>query len=429
MPVADVVDCSENYFSKAVAVMPGGVSSPVRAFMGLGIIPPILHSAFEDQWTCVNGNRYIDYCGSWGALINGHAHPQIIDAVTEAAEKGTSYGLTSLKEIEFAEYIVSLLPFVDKVRFAASGTEAAMTAIRMARAYTGKRLVVKFQGHYHGHSDVLSEQAGSFLLHKKGSGTFSSESEIVVLPYNDFEVFSSFMSERGDSVAGVIFEPVSANMGVVLPKPGFLKHVTDSNRNYGIVTIADEVVTGFRLGLLGARSCYDFTSDLTLFGKIIGGGLPVAAIGGKAEFMDVLMPLGNVFHAGTFSGNPLGASAGMANLMLCSEPDFYESLEKKTNRFLEPIENFIVERDLPVRVVRKGSMFCFRFTSKNVSNFAGVEQCDAGLFKDFFLKMYEKGVYLSPSVFETGFVSSAHSDFNLDYTVEVVRTSLDELFF
>lgn len=416
----------EACFLRAKEVMPGGVSSPVRACSRLGIVPPVVIAACKDKIIDVSNREYIDYCGSWGALIHGHAHEKIISAVTEAANKGTSYGITAIGEIEFAEYLVETLNFIDKVRFVSSGTEAAMTAVRLARAATGRNVIVKFEGHYHGHADVFLGRAGSAL---SGLKQFSySTPGTVDLVYNDPVGFIDFMSKNGHTVAGVIFEPVAANMGLILPENNFLKRMTMICRDSGAIVIADEVITGFRLDYKGARALYDFDSDITIFGKIVGGGLPLAVVGGSKDLMDLLMPEGNVFQAGTLSGNPIAVAAGMASLKMCAQDGFYEELQAKADFFLEPVEDFIIQNDLPVILTRRGSMFSFSFAKEKNVCFADSEIRRSDLFKKFFRKLYEEGIYLSPSVFETGFISSAHSYESLRYTSEMMIEVLTMLF-
>lgn len=385
---------SEEIYKKACSVIPGGVNSPVRAFKGLGMTPMIVASGSGDLVRDVDGNEYIDFCGSWGPLILGHAHPQIINAVCEQAKKGTSFGIATEIEEQLAAKIVGLIPSIEKIRFVSSGTEATMSAIRLARGFTGRSKIVKFKGHYHGHSDSL-------LAHSSLGIPASIEAETIVLPFNDFDaVRNLFRSSEGEMIAALIVEPIAGNMGVVLPETGFLELLRDETERAGALLIFDEVITGFRVGLQGAQGHYGIDPDLTCFGKIIGGGFPVAAFAGKAEIFNCLAPLGKVYQAGTLSGNPIAMRAGLETVQILEQKDFYQNLARKTDRFLGPI------RKLGVPLAEAGSMFNVILESEP--------------FADFFRYLFDRGIYISPSCQEAWFMSAAHTDEHIDYASKTI---------
>lgn len=416
---------SEAVFKRSCRVIPGGVNSPVRAFPGLSQIPLVAESGSGDRIIDVDGNSFIDFCGSWGALIHGHAHPQIVQAATERLIKGSSFGITTAIEAEFAELITQLLPHIEKVRFVSSGTEATMSAVRLARGYTQRKLIIKFSGHYHGHSDSFLIQAGSGLV---TLGSTSSSSGVpdsfvkntLLLPFNDVESCNEVFRIYGKQIAAVIVEPVAANMGVVLPQPHFLEFLRERTREQGSLLIFDEVITGFRIALGGAAEFYNTTPDLCCFGKIIGGGFPAAAFGGKGEIMDFLAPLGSVYQAGTLSGNPVAMEAGYQSVSLCKEPVFYSQLKEKTDLLTEPIRQYIQNRNLEIALQQVGSMFTLFFGKKEVRNFEDAKACNIEQYQGFFRQLFNRGIYFAPSQFEANFISTAHSEKSLFYTRDCI---------
>ncbi len=413
---------SKKIYEKACQVIPGGVCSPVRAFNGLACTPLIVSHAKDDLITEVEEKSYIDYCMSWGALILGHAHPVVVKAACEQIERGSSYGATTPFEEQLSSSILVHFPWIDKMRFVSSGTEATMTALRLARAYTGRNMIIKFDGNYHGHSDQLLVKAGSGLFF---TGTSSSGipaemiSTTLSLPYNDVATFTRVMQERSD-IAAVIFEPVVGNMGVVPPKPEFLQALRYETEKKGTLLIADEVITGFRVGIKGAQGLYNFQADIVCLGKIIGGGFPAAAFGARAEIMDLLAPLGPVYQAGTLSGNPVAMAAGCATLRAIERPGFYEELEQKTRLLLDPIEAWIAQSDRPLCLQRVGSMWTLFFGVRKVESRADLAAMDEEAFRHFFIELFERGVYLPPSPYEAAFISQAHSNEHLIYTRDTI---------
>lgn len=408
---------TETLYQDSCALMPGGVNSPVRAFKNLGITPLIVNKGKGDLIWDVDGNSYIDLCQSWGALILGHSPPVIVEKVTEQLQQGSSFGIATPYEKELAEKIIAHMPSIEKLRFVSSGTEATMTAIRLARAFTGKSLIVKFNGHFHGHSDSLLIKAGSGVTHLPEASSKGIPQEIVQLttslPFNDLETVRHFLRSRND-IAAVLLEPIAANMGVVPACPDFLNMLREETERARIVLIFDEVVTGFRVGLHGAQGQYHVTPDLTCLGKVIGGGLPVAAFGGKREIMDLIAPLGPVYQAGTLSGNPLAMCAGIETLKKIEEPSFFSNLEKKLQAFLHPICQRIVGKNLPIAIQSAGSMFTLFFGVRSVHCKEDLENLDAEKFKNFFCYLLERGVYISPSPYEAHFLSHAHTDDHLN---------------
>ncbi|MCH9609583.1 MAG: Glutamate-1-semialdehyde 2,1-aminomutase [Chlamydiales bacterium] len=418
---------SEHLYTEASTVMPTGVSSPVRAFPGLDQTPLVVEAGYLDEIQDVDGYRYIDYCCSWGALIHGHAPSLVVEAAQKQIAKGSSFGITTPIEGKLAAKICELIPSVEKVRFVSSGTEATMTALRLARGYTGRELLIKFTGNYHGHGDAFLVQAGS------GAATFSTSSSAgvphdvakntITIPYNDIEALRAVLKRQ--NVAAVIIEPVAANMGVIPPKEGFLQAVREETAKNGALLIFDEVITGFRVGIGGAEKLYGITPDLSCFGKIIGGGFAAAAFAGRAEVMDHLSPAGNVYHAGTLSGNPVAMEAGLQTLRLLEAESFYHTLEAKTRLITDPICEEIEKRQLNCCLHQVGSLFTLFFGQREVSNLEDVKGCDFAKFNDYFKFAFQKGVYLSPSQYEANFVSMAHTTPHLEYTRDVILEYLN----
>ncbi|WP_284441989.1 glutamate-1-semialdehyde 2,1-aminomutase [Chlamydia gallinacea] len=434
MPVVNTMTVT---YSEACRYFPGGVNSPVRSCRTVGVVPPIVSRASRDVFIDSLGQEYIDFCGSWGSLIHGHSHPQIIEAITHYAPLGTSFGLTSEHEVAFASTLFSILGCKEhKIRFVSSGTEATMTAVRLACGVTSRSVIIKFLGGYHGHADVLlsgtciSEETLSSLnsIIDTHRSVHSSLPLTLLLPYNDLFLFQEVMDRIGDHIACVICEPVCANMGVVLPIPGFLEGIVSTCRKFSSLSIIDEVVTGFRLGLHGACGEFSLVPDITVYGKILGGGMAVAALVGHHKILDHLQPVGNVFQAGTLSGNPIAMAAGKASIELCSFPGFYETLHTCASVFFRPVEEEIRSRGFPVSLVSAGSMFTFFFRETPPRNFSEVQQSDFLKFGRFYRQVFSRGVYLSPSPLEASFLSSVHSQENLAYTQNVLIDSLSDCF-
>ncbi len=405
--------------------MPGGVNSPVRAYRSVDLTPPFIASASGSKITDIDGNQYIDYVSTWGPAILGHANREVLDAVKDILDGGTSFGAPTVAEVTMAEMICQAVPSVEMVRMVSSGTEAVMSAIRVARGYTGRDLILKFDGCYHGHSDGLLVKAGSGLL------TYASPDSngvprdyaknTLVVPYNDSAAVAEAFQKYGDQIAAIVLEPVAANMGVIAPKPGFLEGLRKIADQYKSLLIFDEVITGFRLAYGGAQQYFGVTADLTTFGKIIGGGLPVGAYGGRREIMQVVSPLGSVYQAGTLSGNPVATAAGIKTLKLLKDnPDIYHQLEDKA-KFLEA--HFVEsakKHDIPLMVNRVGSLLSIFFTNEAVVDFASASKANADMFKKYFKLMLENGIYLAPSPYEAIFVSVAHSEDDLTKTVNII---------
>lgn len=423
-------DTSKILFEKAGKLIPGGVNSPVRACRSVGADPLFISGASGSKIFDADGNSYIDYVGSWGPMILGHNHPEVVEAVKKALEKGTSFGAPCELEVELAALVSEIVPSLEMVRMVNSGTEATMSAIRLARAFTGRDRVIKFDGCYHGHADSFLVEAGSGVATLNISGTPGVPkclSELTMsVSYNDFESVQKIMDSVGNEVACIIVEPVAGNMGLVKPLPGFLEFLRKITTQYGALLIFDEVMTGFRVALGGAQQFYGIKPDLSTFGKIIGGGLPVGAYGGRRDIMAMIAPSGPVYQAGTLSGNPLAMAAGISTLKLVSRPGFYEKLEEKTLRLINGLKKVASEAGVPVFGDCIGSMFGMFFTEGPVNSFADAKKSDTALFSSFYRKMRDNGVYLAPSQFEAGFVSSAHSDDEIDYTVEMAKKVLTE---
>lgn len=421
---------SAELFKKLLDVVPGGVNSPTRAFSGTGILPLIVERGSKDEITDLDGNTYIDFNMAWGSLILGHVHPEISKKTKEQIDKGSSFGITTPIEYKFAKMLQDFVPSMEKSRVVASGTEATMTAVRIARAYTKRKGIVKFNGHYHGHSDAFLVKAGSGVSHHyEGSSSQGVPDEVVAhsisLPFNDENAFEQCMNDLGQDIAAVIIEPVAGNMGVVAATTSFLKLLRKKTDELGIVLIFDEVITGFRIAKGGAQAYYGITPDLSTFSKIIGGGFPVGVVGGCAKMMDMLAPHGPVYQAGTLSGNPVALHGGVAVLDQLEKKGFYENLQEKMDFFIEPIEKAVKESDLSICINRVGSMFSFFFGVKDIQCFENVLHADRELFYRFFRYLFDHGIYFSPSPFESNFLSSAHTKEHLLYTQQVILGFLE----
>jgi glutamate-1-semialdehyde 2,1-aminomutase len=421
---------SDDLFSRAKAVIPGGVSSPVRAFKAVGGSPLFVARAEGARFWDEDGRAFVDYVGSWGPMILGHAHPAVVEAVRQATGRGTSYGAPCAAEVELAERIVRHVPSVEKVRFVSSGTEATMSALRVARGFTGRRKILKFDGCYHGHADCLLVSAGSGVatLGIPGSpgvpeGTVA---DTLVAPFNDVAAFEAVVAAHATDLAAVIVEPVCGNMGTVAPKPGYLEALRAITRKSGTVLIFDEVMTGFRVALGGAQQRYAIRPDMTCLGKIVGGGLPAAAYGGRADIMATVAPEGPVYQAGTLSGNPLAMAAGIASLDLLALPGTYETLEARSARLEEGLRRAARDAAATVSINRVGSMITVFFCAGPVTDYATAKASDTKRFGRFFHAMLERGVYLPPAQFEAAFVSLAHGEAEIDATVAAAAEAFRE---
>jgi len=417
---------SSELFTAAQKHIPGGVNSPVRAFKGVGGDPVFFKKAKGSYVYDEDDNQYIDYVGSWGPMIVGHAHPDVLKSVHETMENGLSFGAPTELETQMADKVCELVPSMDMVRMVSSGTEATMSALRLARGYTGRDKIIKFEGCYHGHSDSLLVKAGSGALTlgvPTSPGVPAALAELTItLSYNNIEEVRQTFKEIGDQVACIIVEPVAGNMNCIPPVEGFLEGLREVCDEYGCVLILDEVMTGFRVSLGGAQGHYNIKPDLTTLGKVIGGGMPVGAFGGKREIMEHIAPLGPVYQAGTLSGNPVAMAAGLTTLNMISQPGFYETLSKQTEKLVKGLEERAVKANIPLATNQAGAMFGFFFTEeKNISTFEQVSACDAERFKKFYHGMLEEGVYLAPSSYETGFVSSTHSDEDIEKTLDAAE--------
>lgn len=423
-------DKSRSLYQRAAEVMPGGVNSPVRAFKAVGGSPMFIQSGRGARITDVDGNEYVDFVGSWGPLIQGHAHPQVLQAIRSASERGTTYGAPAEVEVLLAERIREAIPSMQMVRLVSSGTEATMSALRVARGFTGRRNVIKFIGCYHGHHDSLLTSAGSgvatFDLPDSAGVPESYSRHTISVAYNDLDALRRLPADILADTAAVILEPVAANMGLVPPRPGFLEGLREFTRERGILLIFDEVISGFRLCWGGVQKIYGITPDMTCLGKIVGGGMPLAAYGGRAEIMQRIAPLGPVYQAGTLSGNPVAASAGLAVLELLRDETQYKRLEERTRAFLQPVRETIASRKLPVSLVSLGSMFTFFFRSAAPSNFAEAKESDTAAYAAFFWKLLENGVYTAPAQFEANFVGLAHTEQDLLQAQNAMKKALAE---
>lgn len=422
---------SRELYRKALQVLPGGVNSPVRAFKAVGGSPLFISHASGSKIYDVDGNEYIDYVLSWGPMIAGHAHPEVVRALKDAVEKGTSYGAPTPLEVELARMIIRAFPSIEKVRMVNSGTEATMSAIRAARGFTKRDGVIKFEGCYHGHADGLLVKAGS------GATTFgvpdspgvpaSYAEKTITLPFNDVKAFKSTVASQWRSIACVIVEPVVGNIGCVLPGPGFLETLRKETARRGIVLIMDEVMTGFRVSQGGAQAYYGITPDLTCLGKVIGGGLPVGAYGGRRDIMSIISPEGPVYQAGTLSGNPLAMTAGIATLRILEKRGVYERLERNMEYLEEGLRDAALRAGVATRFYRAGSMFCTYFTDKEVTDYQTAKTADTARFARFFSQMLRRGISLAPSQFEAGFLSISHSQDDLDATIEAASESFSRI--
>jgi glutamate-1-semialdehyde 2,1-aminomutase len=422
---------SSQAFARAKTIIPGGVNSPVRAFKSVGRDPVFIEHAKGAYLWDIDGNRYIDYVGSWGPLIVGHAHPEVVAAINMVAERGTSYGAPTEVETILAEEVIKAYPSMEMIRMVNSGTEATMSALRLARGVTGRTKIVKFECCYHGHADQLLIKAGS------GALTFGVPTSPGVPPqtaattisaqYNDLEGLTEIFKREGEEIAGVILEPVTGNMGVVLPEEGFLHGVRRLTEEYGALLIFDEVMTGFRISYGGAQAYYGIDPDLTCLGKVIGGGLPVGAYGGKRRFMEQIAPSGPIYQAGTLSGNPLAMNAGLTTLKLLQQPGVYEELNRKTTRLAQGFKLIAQEAGFPVWINALGGMFSIFFAEGPVKDFASACTSDVERFAKYFRGMLEHGIYLAPSQYEAVFLSTAHTDEDLDTTLEQARKVIKTL--
>ena len=425
-------NAAQALFDRALKVMPGGVNSPVRAFGSVGGTPRFIASASGAYITDTEQKRYIDYIGSWGPMLLGHAHPEVIAAVQVAAENGLSFGAPTELEVQMAELICNIVPSIESVRMCSSGTEATMSAIRLARGYTGRDNILKFEGCYHGHSDSLLVKAGSGAL---TMGVPSSPGipadfakHTLTLPFNDEAALRELFAEQGDSLACIIVEPIAGNMNFVEPVPGYLQAMRELCTKHGAVLIFDEVMTGFRVALGGAQELYGVKPDITTLGKVIGGGMPVGAFGGKVEIMEQIAPAGPIYQAGTLSGNPIAMSAGIKTLQLLSEPDFHKTLHEKTGRLLSGMQAAADSAGVPFCNSHAGGMFGFFFSKADkVTGFDDVMACNGDHFKQFFHSMLDSGIYLAPSAYEAGFSSAAHSDDDIEKTIEAAAKAFASL--
>ena len=432
MPYNTAMNSSKEMISRARVHIPGGVNSPVRAFNGVGGDPVFFERA---QGAClydIDGRSYIDYVGSWGPMITGHANPEILSAVHAAVDRGLSFGAPCPAEVEMAELLCSIVPGMDMVRMVNSGTEATMSAVRVARAATGRDLLIKFEGCYHGHADGFLVKAGSGALtlgvpNSPGVPPAIAD-HTLTLPYNDLEAVRGCLASRGQDIAAIIVEPVAGNMNCIPPLDGYLEGLRSACDEQGCLLIFDEVMTGFRVALQGAQGLYGITPDLSTFGKVIGGGMPVGAFGGKRELMELVAPSGPVYQAGTLSGNPVAMAAGLANLGLISRHGFFQELTAKTGQLLRGVQRAADQAGVPFRTTQVGGMFGMFFTAADrIVNFAEAGSCDVDAFKAFYHLMLERGVYLAPSAFEAGFVSSAHNDEHIEATIAAASESFNLL--
>jgi glutamate-1-semialdehyde 2,1-aminomutase len=422
---------SQRLFARSQLVTPGGVNSPVRAFRSVGGTPLFIQRGKGALVWDADGASYIDYVGSWGPLIVGHAHPEVVEAVSRAAGRGLSFGAPTELELEMAELLVKLVPSLEQVRLVSSGTEATMSAIRLARGHTGRPKIIKFEGCYHGHADALLVKAGSgaLTLGQPSSAGVPSEAAMhtIVLDYNNIIGLERAFAQEGSEIAAVIVEPVAGNMNLVAPQPAFLHALRETCTRHGAVLIFDEVMTGFRVGLGGAQALYGITPDLTTLGKVIGGGMPVGAFGGKREIMKSIAPLGPVYQAGTLSGNPVAVAAGLATLKLVQAPGFYDKLAATTRTLCERLTAAGREHGIPFSARAIGGMFGIYFRETPPESFAEVMQSDAKLFNAFFHAMLGEGVYLAPSMYEAGFVSAAHGTSEVEKTVAAATRVFETL--
>jgi len=424
---------SESLYKKAKEYFPGGVNSPVRAFRSVGGIPLFIEKGDGCNIWDADGNKFVDFCCSWGPLISGHNHPKIREAIKQAVDSGTSFGAPTRKENELAELILNHNRFIEKLRFVSSGTEAVMSAIRLARGYTNRPLIVKFDGCYHGHADSMLVNAGSglstFGISSSAGVPETVAKDTIVLPLNDKRAFDVAISDFAHDIAAVIIEPIPANNGLLLQDPNFLKHIRESTQKNSILLIFDEVISGFRIGFEGAAGYYGIAPDIITYGKIIGGGMPVGAYGSRKEIMNSIAPDGRVYQAGTLSGNPVAMSAGIAQLHLCLQNNFYEDLHAKTVFFAEKINLFAKQKKYSFKVISIGSIFWFAFTNKESIRSAGeIDPESMELFRIFYHDLLNSGIYLGPSGYEVGFISTAHTKEILEEALTKICRSLEVVF-
>lgn len=423
---------SEKWFDLARGIMPGGVNSPVRAFQSVGMSPPFIRRAKGSRLYDVDGNVYVDFIMSWGPMILGHAHPVVLEAITRAAENGTSYGMPTPIEVELARLITEAIPSIEMIRMVSSGTEAVMSAIRLARGFTGRDKILKFEGCYHGHADSVLAKAGSGIATLGIPGSSGVPGQIaelaITVPYNDLDAFQAAVEQHGDDLACVIVEPVAGNMGVVLPEEEFLDGLRLMTQEHGILLIFDEVITGFRLAYGGYQNMVGIEPDLTCLGKIIGGGMPVGAFGGRRDIMSQLAPAGPVYQAGTLSGNPVAMAAGHASLLYLKrlERD-YVILNKRTEFFCDAIKGLFENKGVPVQINQAGSMFTIFFATDPVRNYDTASSSDTRLYARFFQEMLECGVLLAPSQFEAAFLSFAHSNEDMEVAFAACESAIRAL--
>ena len=424
-------DISNQLFEKALSIIPGGVNSPVRACKSVGADPLFIQRADGAYLFDADDNRFIDYIGSWGPMILGHQHPDVVKAISDVLSRGTSFGAPTDLEIELAELIIQAVPSIEVVRMVNSGTEAAMSAVRLARGITGRDIIIKFDGCYHGHADTLLVEAGSGVATLGIPGSPGVPQAIAALtlslPYNDLDSVRQVIEQQGDKIAGIIVEPVAGNMGLVRPANGFLKGLRELTRQNGSLLIFDEVMTGFRVAHGSAQSLYSITPDITCLGKIIGGGLPVGAYGGSREIMAHIAPQGPVYQAGTLSGNPIAMAAGIATLKLLQTPGFYEALGETTERLIQGFKTLASQNNIEIKTDRVGSMAGLFFTGDSVHNFADAKKCNLQRYSAYYKKMREQGIYLAPSQFEALFVSSAHTTEDIDATLAAAEVVFGQL--
>nr|WP_290665476.1 glutamate-1-semialdehyde 2,1-aminomutase [Ardenticatena sp.] len=424
MKTTPSIQASQTAFEAAQRLIPGGVNSPVRAFKGVGGTPRFIARGEGPYVWDIDGHRYIDYVLSWGPLIAGHAHPDVVHAICEQAQRGTSYGAPTLLETELAELVCELVPSVEMVRFVNSGTEATMSALRLARAYTGRSKIVKMQGHYHGHADFLLVAAGSGVttlgLPDSPGVPPGVAQDTIIVPFNDLDALHTLFQEVGSEIAAVILEPVAGNMGVVPPKPGYLEGVREITAQHGALLIFDEVMTGFRVAPGGAQAYYGVMPDLTTLGKVIGGGLPVGAYGGRREIMQMVAPAGPMYQAGTLSGNPLAMVAGLTTLRLMVRPGAFDEMVARTARLAQGMLETVRRAGLPATGHQVGTMFSLFFTETNVVDYTTAKTSDTALYARFFHALLDRGVYLAPSQFEAAFISLVHDDAVIEATLDAV---------
>ncbi|MCL6629293.1 MAG: glutamate-1-semialdehyde 2,1-aminomutase [Armatimonadetes bacterium] len=424
-------EISSRLFEESQRYIPGGVNSPVRSFKAVGRGPIFIERGRGSHIWDVDGNEYIDYVCSWGPLILGHAHPAVVEAIMKTAERGTSFGACTEAEVELAKMVVAAVPSIEMVRLVNSGTEAVMSAIRVARGYTGRNKIVKFEGGYHGHSDALLATAGSgvatFGIPDSAGIPSSMTADTIVLPYNDIDAVRMVLEAEAKDIACVVIDPVAGNMGVVLPKAGYLADLRELTHKYGVVLIFDEVITGFRLAYGGAQELYDVIPDMTTLGKILGGGLPIGAYGGRQEIMELVAPVGPVYQAGTLSGNPLAVAAGIQTLSILRDENLYPDLERKTQQLADSFVEAANQLGVDIQINQIGSMMTAFFTDAAVDDYVSAKTSDTRKYAMFFQNMLERGIYLPPSQFEAMFISSAHTDADMGRTLHAVTTAMSPI--